>query len=172
MPATYEPIASTTLGAAASTVTFSSIPGTYTDLVLVMSIRSTFSGNIDYSLMRFNSDTANNYSYTFINGSGSIPTSNRSSNVPYISDSTFAAANIASNVFTPAIINIQNYSNSTTNKTTISRSSSTTTDGQVSATVGLWRSTNAINRIDLTCFQSGGQYATGSTFTLYVVKAG
>jgi hypothetical protein len=168
---TYVPIATTTLGSAAASYTFSSIPSTYTDLVLVMLIRSTYSGNQDYSLITFNSDTGTNYSYTFLNGSGTSATSGRSSSVAYISDSTFAAANFASNTFTPAIVNIQNYANTTTYKTTVSRSSSTTTSGQVSATTGLWRNTSAINTINIKCFQSGANFDTGSTFTLYGIAA-
>jgi hypothetical protein len=168
---TYSQIATQTLGSNTTTVTFSSISGTYTDLVLVINIRSTAASNEDYSLLRFNSDTGNNYSYTYLNGSGTAATSGRSSNVSYISDVTFAAANITSGIFTPGIINIQNYSNTTTNKTTVSRGSSTTTTGQVSATAGLWRSTSAITSISLSCFQSGAQFASGSTFSLYGIKA-
>jgi len=61
MPATYEPIATTTLGSAAATITFSSIPATYTDLVIVFA--GTATANLN-PLMSFNSDSGTNYSTT------------------------------------------------------------------------------------------------------------
>ena len=67
--ATYEPIATTTLGSAANAITFSSIPSTYTDLRLV----GTFlAPDADYSdiNVQFNNDTGANYSYTLLLGYG------------------------------------------------------------------------------------------------------
>ncbi|NBQ97859.1 MAG: hypothetical protein EBU12_06490, partial [Microbacteriaceae bacterium] len=57
---TYSQIASTTLGSAASSVTFSSIAATYTDLVIVVQAAVT-AGSIALR-MQFNSDTGTNYS--------------------------------------------------------------------------------------------------------------
>ncbi len=62
MPATYEPLATTTLGSAASSVTFSSISGSYTDLVVVFS--GTAGGGNSNLILTFNSDTGSNYSWT------------------------------------------------------------------------------------------------------------
>jgi hypothetical protein len=56
---------------------------------------------------------------------------------------------------------LQNYSNTTTNKTAISRFSSTT--GDVAAFASLWRSTSAITSIKI--YQVSGNLNTGSTFT-------
>jgi hypothetical protein len=56
---TYVAIAEQTLGTAAASVTFSSIPGTYTDLVLVLSVQDA-SGNT--FALQFNGDTSTNYS--------------------------------------------------------------------------------------------------------------
>ena len=69
MPATYEPIATTTLGSAVNSFTFSSIPNTYTDLVLVVVVPTAASSGT-FGL-RFNSDTASNYSHTTLSGNGS-----------------------------------------------------------------------------------------------------
>ena len=72
MASTYEPIATTTLGSAASSITFSSIPATYTDLRLVLV--HTPSASTGNAQMQFNSDTATNYSYTYRQriGSGGV----------------------------------------------------------------------------------------------------
>lgn len=163
MPATYEPIATTTLGSAQASVTFSSISGSYTDLVLVTNTylsSSSQSGNITY-----NGDTGTNYSVTFLGGNGSSASSSRSStraNLPLDLGYGYSSSNFG--VYT---VHIQNYTNTTTFKTMISRG------GQAgistNATVGLWRSTSAITSI--TCGTSGGNYVAGSTFTLYGIKA-
>ena len=61
--ATYALIERQTLGSATSTVTFSSIPGTYTDLIIISSALS--AGTSETIMMRFNSDSGNNYSFTY-----------------------------------------------------------------------------------------------------------
>ena len=74
MTATYEKVQSTTLSSTQSTVTFSSISGAYTDLVLVMG--GSNSANSDLR-MRFNGDTGSNYSVTVLFGDGSAANSFR-----------------------------------------------------------------------------------------------
>ena len=75
MPATYEPIASTTLGTAAADITFSSIPGTYTDLVLVL--YGGFATAASDLYTQFNSDTGTNYSNSDLRGNGTAAAANR-----------------------------------------------------------------------------------------------
>ena len=164
MAITYESIATTTLSTATATVTFSSISGSYTDLVLVCNtIVASGTGN-DVAL-RFNGDTAVNYSNTYLLGTGSVTASGR--NPLTYSDNGYLDAN-SGNPNT-RIINIQNYSNTTTYKTNISRASGQNS-GQVTAYVNLWRSTAAITTI-LIYSASSLTYAAGSTFTLYGIKA-
>ncbi len=162
MTATYEKIATTTLGSAQATVTFSSIAGTYTDLVLVCWTKAP-SANVGLS-MQFNGDTSSNYSYTQIAGSGTTAASNRGTNETYARFGN----NIQTNgTYTKA--DIQNYSNSTTFKTLLSRSGSAA-DGGVVSFVNMWRSTSAIT--SLTVFpEGGGNFGSDSTFTLYGIKA-
>jgi len=157
MAATYTPIASITLGAATSSVTFSSIPGTYTDLVLVYNGTS----GISNLPVRFNSDTGSNYSYTRMYGDGSGTASDRESNLNY------AVYAIGSSAQTLATMYINNYSNTTTNKTLLGKSGYTAT-GYVSMFASLWRSTAAITSITLygnTSFATN--FSVGSTFNLY-----
>jgi hypothetical protein len=79
---TYTPIATQTLGSAAASVTFSSIPQGYTDLILVCSPVST-TGSNTFMWIRYNSDTGSNYSLTSMRGNGSTATSFRLSNQTY-----------------------------------------------------------------------------------------
>jgi hypothetical protein len=162
MPATYEPIATNTLGTAVSTVTFSSITGSYTDLVLVFQGGSSTDANIR---MQVNGDTTSNYSWTQLGGNGSGAASFRNS-----SDTSWLMnryAFLSNNLNANFIFNFNNYSNTTTNKTVINRSNSAANG--TDTTVGLWRSTAAITSITFSL--SGGNYIVGSTFTLYGIKA-
>lgn len=172
MTATYEKIATTTLGSATASVTFSSISGSYTDLVLVAVARTDRAEYDDIMGMQFNSDTTTNYSTTIVNGNGTTATSSRQTSVAYIT-SRVGAASATAGVWTPVIFNIQNYSNATTNKTALCRFNepvSGGTDYGVGATVGLWRSTAAITSILLKPIV-GTNLISGSTFTLYGIKA-
>jgi hypothetical protein len=165
MPTTYEPIATTTLGSAQSSVTFSSISGSYTDLVAILSVKGTASGNdIDVS-GQFNSDTGSNYSWTRIYGTGSAAGSQRGSSVAYLRIGNMAGSGYSS--YSPMILNIQNYSNTTTFKTMLGRPNNP--DRIVDAYVNLWRSTSAITSISFSA--ASGNFDTGSTFTLYGIKA-
>jgi hypothetical protein len=159
MTSTYEKIATTTTAGSTNSVTFSSIPATYTDLILITNILPTWSDQNTY--LQFNSDTATNYSQTGIYGNGSVVVSDRESNT-----STPAMAYTSGN--NVAIYQIMNYSNTTTYKTTIMRASQANLI--VQARVMLWRSTSAINAIKLAGGGSGN-IPTGSTFTLYGIKS-
>lgn len=157
---TYEAIATQTLGSAAASVTFSSIPATYTDLVLVV---NGFAG-ADYYTVRFNSDAGTNYSRTLLYTSGSSAVSTRNSNDNQI----YGSIGDSSSNIGGTIHHIQNYSNTTTYKTTIRRGGAASAF-QPQLGVGLWRNTAAISTILLTA--GSGNFGTGSTFNLYGIKA-
>lgn len=160
MAITYEPIATTTLGSAAASVTFSSISGTYTDLVLVVSGATTSgSNNLRYY---YNSDnTSGLYSRTTLYGDGSSAASTRSTGSNY----NFAAD--ATTTQSPNIINIFNYANSNVFKTSLIRGGAA--NAYAITRVNLWRNTNAITSI--TVETDGSTYISGSTFTLYGIKS-
>lgn len=159
MPSTYEPIATTTVSSSVANVTFSSIASTYTDLYLVISNYGNATAGTDI-FMRFNSDSGTNYSVTFIYGTGSSALSSRTTNASGLRMGY-------NNNYDPMLrINIMNYANTTTNKTVLSRDDAA---GNVTeATVGLWRSTAAINAV--TILASSGNLTAG-TYTLYGIKA-
>ena len=166
MPSTYTKIASTTLGSSAATVTFSSIPSTYTDLVIISSSANT-AVNGNGQGLRFNSDTATNYSKIFMYGDGSSAVSGRGTSQTNISISNQPIS--SSGAFTATVTSIQNYSNSTTYKTVLSRGGSNHTNNLVIAYAGTWRSTATITTIDL--INDSGSFITGSTFNLYGITA-
>jgi len=154
---TYTPIASVTLSSAQSDVTFSGIPQTYTDLVVVANIKGD-TGNVGLNY-QFNSDTASNYSSTVLAGDGTSASSDRYSN----QTSAFFTSNYGAgtNDWVTVISNIQNYANTTTNKTILTRWSKGT--GQLTAAVALWRKTpEAINTIKISAL--GVNFASGSTW--------
>ena len=156
MAITYEPIATTTLGTSASSVTFSTIPGTYTDLILVVAGTSAATNGNE---MQFNGDTGNNYSFTLLYGTGSAAVSSRNSNI------SFAYAGRTNTNQSVSITQIMNYANTTTYKTVLTRASS---NGDiVMANVSTWRSTSAITSL----VYAGATFNSGTVFTLYGIKA-
>ena len=166
MPVTYTPITSQTLSSATNSVTFSSISGTYTDLVVVCN--STISNNGGGAYMAFNGDTSGtNYSQTFLYGTGSAAGSTRTTNSVGTANWVGGQIGGMSNT-TPStyVINVINYSNTTTYKTILSRSSDLYTE----ASVNLWRNTAAITSIIIGA-QGAYTFSAGSTFTLYGIKA-
>jgi hypothetical protein len=154
---TYTPIASQTLGSAAASITFSSIPQGYTDLILIVSAGETVT-NYSYSIV-LNSDTSSNYSYTQMYGNGSSASSNRGSNETKVS-----LYGINSGT---SIVQFQNYSNTTTYKSALSRGGN---NANVVVRAHLWRSTSAINSMLITA--DGTSFTTGSTFSLYGIQVG
>jgi hypothetical protein len=160
MAVTYDPIYSTILTATATTITFSSIPQTYTDLIIVKN--GTHSTGVNATL-RFNSDsTVGNYGETYMYVSGSTPGSSRDSNQGafFIDYSSNASSNVVS------YIHIMNYTNTTTYKGMIYKWLDAG-QGCIHGG-GTWRKTpEAITQIDI----SGATFNVGSTFTLYGIKA-
>ena len=159
----YEVISTQTLASAVTTVTFSSIPQTYTDLVLVLLVGVSTAGNA--MKLELNGDTAANYSTIYLAGNGtsaisSRTTSNTTMRLFHETGSNTAITNMAT-------VNFLNYSNSTTYKTMLSRCSNT---GGTEEEVNLWRSGAGITSIN--CYWgSGYTFPVGSTFTLYGIKA-
>jgi hypothetical protein len=162
---TYTPIATTTLGSAQSSYTFTSIPSTYTDLVLVANIKASTAANAYIRVGNGSIDSGTNYGYTNLSGDGSTATSARSSNNSLIAATTTGGS--LDNRIGTVLISFQNYSNSSTFKTALVRFSSAGVE--TVATVGTWRSTSAINQIQILSLSPN--YDIGSTFTLYGIAA-
>lgn len=166
MPATYEPIATTTLGSATSTISFTSISGSYTDLVLVFAYKSN-STNQPTLRLTFNGSTTG-YSGTQLTGNGSSAASYRNTSASFISIARVVGTPTTSGGTATVVINFMNYSNTTTYKTVLARPSAA--ESGVEADVGLWQNTAAITQIDITTATSN-DFASGSMVTLYGIKA-
>jgi hypothetical protein len=157
MPSTYTPIATTTLGSAASSVTFSSISAAYTDIVMVFNGSLSVGSGLTFQV----NGATSGFSDTFLIGYGSSASSGRDTSA---TSSFFGDIGTTNST---AILNFMNYSNTTTYKTVLSRGSAA--GNGVSASVGLWQSTSAINQIKI--LSPSGNITTGSTFTLYGIRS-
>lgn len=173
---TNVPIASVTLSAATSSVTFSGIPQTYTDLVLVCSFQNTASvstGDVRI-VMQFNDDTSSNYSITSMWGNGSTSYSATEVNRAQI-DNIFQSATSNTSEFGTMFYHIMNYKNTSTYKSVLFRQNTTSyqlNGSGAGAGVGLWRSTTAISSITLKNRISSELWSAGSTFNLYGIASG
>jgi hypothetical protein len=173
---TYDSIATYTVaGSSTASYTFSSIPSTYTDLVVVASVRSDTAANTTGFLCQVNGKTGNIYDGFVLRGDGSSPTSARYNK---FINPTFAApvgnmvANSAtSGTFSNHIINWNSYANTTTYKTFIARSNSAnnTATTYVEAVANMYFETLAISSI--TFFPEAGNFVAGSTISIYGIKA-
>jgi hypothetical protein len=163
---TYTPLTTSTLGSNANSVTFSSISGSYTDLLLVCSDLGAQSAQTIY--VQANSDTGSNYSFTWMNGNGGTAQSSRASNNSQGFVIGGSVAGLPATIGAMGILQIQNYSNTTTFKSALSRYGSGGAETQ--AAVSTWRSTAAINSLKVYA-SSGTLILAGAKFTLYGIAA-
>ena len=168
MPATYTLISSNVLTTTQASVTFSSIPATYTDLVLRVSARDSSDTPISTLTMTFNSDTATNYSETVLDGSGSAASSSRTTSVNadarvMIQPSTYTASTFGSfELYIPNYLVSANkpysYFGITENNATAS---------YIRTNAALWRNTAAITSISMV---APVNFVSGSSFYLYGIS--
>ena len=161
----YEVISAQTLGSAVQTVTFSSIPSTYTDLVVVVNAQASTQSDL---YLTFNGDTSALYSNTILYGDGTSIGTRRDSRGNAYMVLTYYAGITTTAIQAVHTLNIMNYSNTTTHKTVLTRCS--TGPLGVDESVGLWGSTAAITSVTFD-LNSTRTFSTGSTFTLYGIKA-
>ena len=158
--ATYEPIATTALTSGTS-YSFTSIPSTYTDLILITQF--TVGSNLDLGL-QFNANiTGTSYSDTQLWGNGTTAGSSRDTGINQIVMDLTGTGTVGDMIYK---ISIMNYSNTTTYKTVIGTGNSASKG--INATVGMWRNTAAINEVRL---QVGGGGYTAGIATIYGIAA-
>lgn len=161
---TYTPIATTTLSGASS-YTFSSIPTTYTDLILIGSINGVSTAtDIWYRVGNGSVDTATNYSWTWLSGNSAGANSERASNSSYLYIDGWGTIGTGNSIIKTQI---NNYAYTATYKTILTQR--TDAAKEVNAQVGLWRSTSAINTIQLGL--ASGTFNSGTVLTLYGITA-
>ena len=167
---TYTPIATTTLGSNQGTVTFSSIPSTYTDLVLIVNAGMATADVSSLQIRIGNSsvDSGTNYSTTDLLGDGTSATSGKTTSDTFIRI-LGRGTTLPNTITNNSITNIMNYANTSTYKSLLIRGN--VPSKKLQATAGLWRSTSAINIITISDFEYSTNILAGSTFTLYGIAA-
>jgi hypothetical protein len=163
----FESISTTTLTTTTSTITFSSIPQTYSHLQIRI---FAFGNTTDSGLMRFNSDTATNYSWHALTGNGATASSTNNTTVNFMVGNGFNLGPNSTTIPFVTIIDILDYKD--TNKYKTLRSLDGTDrngSGQVTLLSGNWRSTSAVSSISIA--PNTGGFTQYSSFALYGVKA-
>jgi hypothetical protein len=167
MAATYDPIASTTLVSESGIISFDNIAANWTDLMLVVNHGAVSAGPT--IRVRFNDDSASNYSYTYVSGESSAVSSRISS----ASSGAFGLTTAGSSTLLDNIViaHIMSYANTNIYKTCLGSGASPTKE--VDRVVTLWRSTSAITKLSIS---PGGIFPTynfiaGTTASLYGIKA-
>ena len=168
----YESIATVTVGSGgSSTITFSSIPSTYSHLQIRGIARTDRSAaKQDAARIRFNSDTGSNYTLHYLLGDGISATSGGSSSITYTFSDGFTCAGVASSIFGVAVIDILDYKNTNKYKTMRSLSAwDDNGDGRIWLESGVWMNTSAISTITFTP-NAGSNFVQYSSFALYGIK--
>jgi hypothetical protein len=170
-PSSYESIATVSVGSGGqATVSFTSIPATFKHLEIRYIVRADVADLDSALLMRFNSDTASNYSWHILRGSGSAlyvdgaATNNNPLVASQVGNDSTASA------FGGGIINVLDYAN--TNKLKTARALGgfdANGSGYTQLSSQSWRSTSAVSSIQLT-FSTGSGFKQYSQFALYGVK--
>lgn len=158
---TYVALDKKTVASAVTSVTFTSIPSTYTDLVIVISASASTAAN---SFIRFNGDaTSGNYSATRMYGNGSTATSSN------YSTETFSYIGDLNTTLATTILNIQNYANTTTFKSFFSQDS--LANSGTGAWAGLWDKSPIAAITSIEIGATSGTLSVGSTVSLYGILA-
>jgi hypothetical protein len=163
---TYIPMATVTLTSSASSVTFSNIPATYRDLILIVN-GSPSDNSYPAIVSRLNADTGANYSRVRMAGDGSGTGSSSATGQTSLDlASNFGAGSSSSGRFILSA-QLMDYSATDKHKTVLTRSG-TSLDG-VEAIAGRWANTGAVTSWVITI--TSGAFATGTTFGLYGIGA-
>ena len=168
----YESIATVTLGSAASTVTFSSIPSTFKHLQIRWTAKSSRAALNDYMQIRLNGDTTgSNYRSHTLNGGGSAVYAETSANDLQVGG---LPGNTNASMFGVGVIDILDYSNTSKNTTLrtlngFDQNSASTGAAWVGIDSGLWMNTAAVSSV---VFNSGtsSNFVTNTQFALYGIK--
>lgn len=151
---------------------FTSIPQTYTDLVVLGSVKNSGTGTVAVEYIQFNSDTATNYSRTTARGTGTTAISQRNSNGDVNDGLGYVMGNGATvaNTFSSFEFYIPNYTITGTKQQYIFSVAdfNTSTNNEIWASASYYRGTSAISTI--TFFSYSLSFVTGTSFYLYGIK--
>lgn len=167
----YESIASATGTGSSDTITFSSIPSTYTSLQIRAIIRGASSAGVSNAVIRLNGDTTDaNYASHHLSADGSSLYPYGSASGPVYLANCFPLSNQAANIMGVLIIDIHDYASSTRYKTirNICGVDTNSTSGVITLGSGLWENTNAVTSVTLS--GAGVNFTTTTQVALYGIK--
>jgi len=173
MAITYDALSTVVVGSGGVTsIDFTSIPQTYTDLLIMLSSRTDGSGNFNVQL----NNTTSGYSQVRLGGTGSGTYSNTSTGQSGNSGNSFLAgisggSSNTSNVFGNAYIYVNNYTSS--NNKTLEADSNQENNSTASYSelfAGVWSNTAAVTSVKLLTYDTGGKFVQYTTATLYGIK--
>ena len=165
----YELIETTILGSTTASVTFSSLAtyaSDYKHLQIRLTARTTRVETGANIILRLNGDTASNYNWHLLLGTGSSVLSLAGANQTYMFGAWVAAANTTANSYGVGVIDFLDSYSTTKNKTIRSLNGHAASENNIRLTSGAWRNTNAISSITL-LDGDGGNLVAGSRFSLY-----
>ena len=169
MPNTFIKIASVTVGSGgASSIDFTSIPSTYTDLCVKLSVRTNRAGSVDDDVYIKLNGATTNFTYRYLRGNG---TSVNSSNGSVGWVAAVPCANATASTFGNAEVYIPNYASA--NYKSISSDNVTennATESYALFQAVLWSNTAAITSVGFTSGTSNN-FVQYSTATLYGIKS-
>jgi len=171
VPSSYESIATATGTGSSGTISFTSIPSTYTHLQVRILGRSDAAFLGGRATLRMNNDSGANYASHVLTGIGTgagvAAAGNASAtSIDYI---YIVGASATANIMSAGVIDIHDYASTTKNKTVrILSGEDRNSVGRVGVASGLWQSTTAVNRLDI--ITTSGNWTTASTFALYGIK--
>jgi hypothetical protein len=165
----FESIATTTVGAGGvATITFSSIPSTYSHLQVRILSRSTYAALNTSVIIRANSDTASNYSYHSLSGDGATASSYGVGTDIFGISQMYPGSSAAASIFGVGVIDILDYANTNKYKTIRSLGGQDRNgSGSVNFMSSNWRSNSAISTLT---FTTDGNFAQYTSFALYGIK--
>lgn len=172
MAITYTGIAKSVLTGSQATVTFSGIPQTYTDLVVLMSVRSDSGSTFNTFAMQINGSSSAIYSFSNMEGYNGTSVFTGNGNAQTQGNAGWInGTGSASNIFTSTEIYFPSYTNTSNPKPfaiTSCAETTSTTAFDVESLAGRFNSANAITSISF--FLSGQNIVSGSSFYLYGIK--
>jgi len=167
----FESIATASGTGSSNTITFSSIPSTYQHLQIRSLVRSTFAATgVGSFRVRLNGDTGSNYAWHFIYASGTSVSATGAASATFMDlDLVVSRNNNTAGIFGAMLVDIHDYASTTIRSFSgVNQNSATASEQSIGLESGLWISTSAITRLDIT--SGGGNWKTGSTFALYGIK--
>lgn len=168
---TYQLIETKTVGTATNTLQFTSIPQTFTDLYITLSVRTTIADNIGYTTLRVNNNTSN-WSTRFLQGNSSATTSGSTTSAP---DFFGSGGNTTADTFGNGSVYIPNYTGSANKSLSIDFVSENNSGSAFAAmqriVAALWSNSAAITSFEVVA-DGSTNLAVGTTVSIYGVLKG